>query len=153
MSARISTLCLQLSVVWDMGLFRGWSRRGINCRRNIFDFLKLAHNAPLKFLWFELNGKEVSLQLVSFLSLHSFSKNYYVVRWKIKYCKYCIWLIWGLMIGLKGFRKVQFLVHCILFFQDLQKLMDPSRNMLKYRTLLNSLSSQPPLVNFPLCCH
>ena len=34
----------------------------------------------------------------------------------------------------------------VLYFQDLQDLMDPSRNMSKYRNLVNSDIVQPPLV-------
>lgn len=31
-------------------------------------------------------------------------------------------------------------------FQDLQDLFDPSRNMAKYRTVLNSQNLQPPII-------
>ena len=35
------------------------------------------------------------------------------------------------------------------FLQDLQGLMDPSRNMAKYRSLINSEHIQPPMVSHP----
>lgn len=35
-------------------------------------------------------------------------------------------------------------------FSDLQDLMDPSRNMSKYRQLVSSEQSQPPIVSIPL---
>ena len=34
----------------------------------------------------------------------------------------------------------------VCLFQDLQSLMDPSRNMSKYRNLLNGEHGEPPLV-------
>ena len=34
-----------------------------------------------------------------------------------------------------------------LYLQDLETLMDPSRNMAKYRNLLNSEHIQPPVVS------
>ena len=37
-----------------------------------------------------------------------------------------------------------------LLSQDLQSLMDPSRNMSKYRNLLNGEHGEPPLVRFSL---
>lgn len=36
----------------------------------------------------------------------------------------------------------------LIAFQDLETLMDPSRNMAKYRNLLNSDHVQPPVVRF-----
>lgn len=35
-------------------------------------------------------------------------------------------------------------------FSDLQQLMDPSRNMSKYRQLVSSEQSQPPIVSYIL---
>jgi len=35
---------------------------------------------------------------------------------------------------------------CVLIVQEMQELMDPSRNMSKYRTMLNTNLSQPPVV-------
>lgn len=37
---------------------------------------------------------------------------------------------------------------CQRTFDDLQALMDPSRNMSKYRTLLNDMMTQPPVIPY-----
>ena len=37
-------------------------------------------------------------------------------------------------------------------FRDMQDLMDPSRNMSKYRNLINSEHVQPPMVNSSASC-
>lgn len=36
-------------------------------------------------------------------------------------------------------------------FSELQQLMDPSRNMSKYRQLISAEQTQPPIVSISLC--
>ena len=46
-----------------------------------------------------------------------------------------------------AYQRFQFITFTHILFQDMLDLMDPSRNMSKYRNLLNSAFVQPPMVS------